>query len=117
MQQQDIRELLIRLRDTILAEREHARQLDLQAMMADTREKEHIIGILSQVEDLHPDDRKLAEEIKQENRRNAFFFRATLLWIQDTMVFFGRKSVPATYGKTGRTISSHINGRLLSGRI
>jgi hypothetical protein len=53
------------------------------------------------VEQLHPDDRQVAREVQQENRSNAYLFRATLNWIQDTMEFFGRKTVPVTYSQSG----------------
>ena len=117
MDRAEIRELLIQLRDTIRDEREHAKSLDLEAMMADVRKKEALISVLNTVGQLHPDDRQYAQEIKEENRRNAYLFRATLNWIQDTMEFFGRKTVPVTYGQQGTSQNSAINGRLLSGRI
>jgi hypothetical protein len=69
------------------------------------------------VDRVHPDDREYAREIQRENRRNAFLFRETLNWIQDTMVFFGKKTVPATYSQRGAVQTNIINGRLLSGRI
>lgn len=117
MDRSEVRELLIALRDTIRDEREHAKSLDLEAMMADVRKKEALIRVLNTIDQLHPDDRQYALEIKEENRRNAFLFRATLNWIQDTMEFFGRKTVPVTYSQRGTSQNSAINGRLLSGRI
>lgn len=117
MTRENIRELLIQLRDIIVAEREHAKELDLQAMARDMERKESLLQILNRVETLHPDDKKYAEEIQEENRRNAYLFKATLNWIQETMEFFGRKTVPMTYGQTGSTLNNTVNGRLLSGRI
>lgn len=117
MERAEVRALLIQLRDTIRDEREHAKALDLEAMMADVRKKETLISALNTIGQLHPDDRQYAQEIKEENRRNAYLFRATLNWIQDTMEFFGRKTVPVTYGQRGTSHNSAINGRLLSGRI
>ncbi|ADW18397.1 hypothetical protein Despr_2253 [Desulfobulbus propionicus DSM 2032] len=117
MERETVRALLVQLRETIQAEREHAKMLDLASMMADIRRKEAIILALNGVDTLHPDDQQVAREIQRENRRNAFLFRATLNWIQDTMEFFGRKSVPVTYNPYGRSQNSTINGRLLSGRI
>lgn len=117
MAREKVQELLTQLRDTILREREHARQVDLQAMAADIQEKETLIQLLSYVGELHPDDRILAREIQTENRRNAFLFKSTLNWIQDTMEFFGRKAVPTTYGYSGKAINTNVNGRLLSGKI
>lgn len=117
MDREKVRELLLQLRDTIRDEREHAKALDVAAMMADVKRKEAIIRLLNSVERLHPDDEHFAREIRQENRRNAFLFRATLNWIQDTMEFFGRKTVPVTYSPRGLSQNTTINGRLLSGRI
>ncbi len=72
MERETVRELLFQLRDTIQAEREHAKALDLPAMMADVRHKEALLNVLNSVERLHPDDQQYAREIQQENRRNAF---------------------------------------------
>jgi flagellar biosynthesis/type III secretory pathway chaperone len=117
MDRETVRELLFQLRETIRAEREHAKALDMTAMLVDIKRKEAILHSLNAVESLHPDDQQYAKEIQQENRRNAFLFRATLNWIQDTMEFFGRKTVPVTYSQRGLSQNSTINGRLLSGRI
>lgn len=117
MERETVRELLIQLRDTIQAEREHAKALDLVAMMADVRRKEALIKVLNSVRELHPEDQQYAREIQHENRRNAFLFRATLNWIQDTMEFFGRKSTPVTYNPYGVSKNCTANGRLLSGTI
>jgi flagellar biosynthesis/type III secretory pathway chaperone len=117
MTRETIQDLLKQLKDAILREREHARQIDLYAMTMDMQEKEALIQLLNNIGELHPDDRHLAREIQNENRRNAFLFKSTLNWIQDTMEFFGRKAVPATYGYSGKTVNSSVNGRLLSGKI
>jgi flagellar biosynthesis/type III secretory pathway chaperone len=117
MERESVRELLVQLRETIRAEREHATALDLPAMMADVRRKETLIQLLHSVKELHPEDRQYALDIQHENRRNAFLFRATLNWIQETMEFFGRKSVPVTYTPYGRSHTTAINGRLISGII
>jgi flagellar biosynthesis/type III secretory pathway chaperone len=117
MEREAVRTLLTQLRDTIRDEREHAKALDLTAMMADIKRKEALIRALNAVHTLHPDDRKFARDVQEENRRNAYLFRATLNWIQDTMEFFGRKTVPVTYSQYGLSQNTTINGRLLSGRI
>jgi len=110
-------DLLQTLRDTILAERKHAIELNLRAMAEDTRQKEVLLQRLGEVADLSPEDRPLAREIQHENIRNAYLFKATLNWIQDTMEFFGQKATPTTYGRYGTTVNTPVNGRLLSGRI
>lgn len=117
MTREAVHDLLQQLYDVILLEREHAKELDIQAMSEDMQQKEALLQILAKVENLHPDDRTLAHQIQQENIRNAYLFKATLNWIQDTMEFFGKKSVPTTYGQHGTTTNNCINGRLLSGRI
>jgi len=117
MTRERVRDLLQQLHDLILLEREHAKELDINAMALDMQEKEALLQVLARVDDLHPDDRVLAREIQQENIRNAYLFKATLNWIQDTMEFFGSKSVPATYGQYGTTVTNCVNGRLLSGRV
>ena len=117
MDRETVRDLLLQLRDTIRAEREHAKALDMTAMMADIKRKEVLIQALNGAGQLHPDDRDYALDIQKENRQNAFLFRSTLHWIQDTMEFFGRKTVPITYSQYGRSQNNTINGRLLSGRI
>ena len=117
MDRETVRDLLLQLRDTIRAERDHAKMLDMSAMMDDIRRKETLIQTLNHAGPLHPDDRQYAIEIQRENRQNAFLFRATLHWIQDTMEFFGRKTVPITYSQYGHSQNNAINGRLLSGSI
>ena len=117
MTRENVQELLRQLHELILQEREHAKKMDINGMVLDMQEKEAILQVLDQVEDLHPDDRELASTIQKENIRNAYLFKATLNWIQDTMEFFGRKSVPATYGQYGTTVNNNVNGRLLSGRV
>lgn len=117
MDRDTVRELLIQLRGAIRDEREHAKALDVGAMIVDVRRKEAILRALNAVERLHPDDLQFAREIKRENRRNAFLFRATLRWIQETMEFFGKKTVPITYSQRGLSQNNTSHGRLLSGRI
>ena len=117
MTRETVRQQLIRLRDLIREEREYAKQMDLEAMARIREEKETLIQILDSVKELHPDDYKYARQIRQENRRNAYLFKSTLNWIQETMEFFGRRTAPTTYGQTGHTLAAPVNGRLLSGRI
>ncbi len=117
MTREDVRHNLIRLRDLIREERECAKKMDMNGMAQVREEKETIIALLEGVHELDPEDRKYARQVREENRHNAFLFRATLNWIQETMEFFGRSTVPATYGQSGTTSTPTVNGRLLSGRI
>lgn len=117
MDNDKVRELLLRLREVILSEREHAKKLELDKMAEDTAHKEALLQALSTVSTLDPVNRSYAEVVRRENRRNAFLFKATLNWIQETMEFFGRRTVPATYGHAGCITAVPINGRLISGKI
>ncbi len=117
MTRESVQDVLRQLHGIILSEREHAKELDLAAMAQDREQKEALLQIIDTIETLHPDDRHLAKAIQQENLRNAYLFKATLNWIQDTMEFFGRKTVPATYSQHGATKHNCAGGRLLSGRI
>lgn len=111
------REYLLRLRDVILLERERAKELDVQGMYKAMEEKEEIIRVLSLVQHLDPEDKEIADEIRHENRRNAYLFKATLGWIRETMEFFGKRTVTSTYSQNGNSLPSHVNGRLLSGKV
>ncbi len=111
------REYLTRLRDVILLERGYAKELDIKKMEEVMMEKEELIQILSHYTELHPEDQDIATQIRHENRRNAYMFKSTLGWIRDTMEFFGKRTVTSTYSASAGTVSSQVNGRLLSGRI
>ncbi len=117
MNREEIHTSLIRLRDLLRQEREYAKVLDMEGMIQVMEEKESLIVSLNKLEELHPDHKKYALQIRDENRRNAFLFRATLNWIQDIMDFFGKKTVPVAYGQQGDTVHFNTHGRLISGRI
>lgn len=108
---------LARLCDLLLREREAAKALDLDSMNRIMAEKEELLQILAHARALAPDDRELAARIRHENRRNAYLFKATLDWIRQTMEFFGKRTVPATYSANAGAIGATVGGRLLSGRI
>lgn len=86
-------------------------------MMEVMQEKEEVVKVLAHVDVLDEEDKPLADQIRYENRRNAFLFKSTLGWIRGTMEFFGQKTVTSTYGSAAKTISSQVNGRLLSGSV
>lgn len=108
---------LIRLRDLIIEERKYAKTLNLSAMDQVMREKEELLQILSHVQTIEPADKGIATQIRHENRRNAYLFKATLGWIRETMEFFGKRTVTTTYSANAGTIAASVNGRLLSGRV
>ncbi len=111
------REMLLKLHELVLRERECAKALQMEEMLAATREKEELLQSLGEAQELSAADRELASLIRHENRRNAYLFWATLKSVRETMEFFGRQSVPAAYGAGGAEVRSQGGGRLLSGRI
>lgn len=108
---------LVRLRDIILEERHCAIALDMEGMERAMEKKEEIVKVLAHVQMLDEQDKPIATQIREENRRNAFLFKSTLGWIRQTMEFFGQKTVTSTYSARANTVASQVNGRLLSGRI
>ncbi len=112
-----IHDYLVRLHDIILEERKVTKELDMDALEDVMREKESLLRVLSHIETLDEGDKELAAAIRNENRRNAYLFKATLGWIRETMEFFGRHGVSSGYSATGGLTNSKINGRLLSGQV
>lgn len=112
-----VHEQLQSLYDVIIAERESAKSLDLDALQAATLLKEELLAQLDLTDELSRKDRKLAETIRFENRRNAYLLWAALNWIRESMEFFGRKSSPDSYNPTGTLVLNKNGGHLLSGRV
>ena len=108
---------LIRLRDVIIQEREFAKVLNMQGMLEMMHEKEELIQVLAHVQKIDEADRPIAAQIRHENRRNAYIFKSTLGWIREIMEFFGKRTVTSTYSANAGTVTSQVNGRLLSGRV
>ena len=117
MPEQSSHQQLVRLHEIILKERECAKALAMDEMMAVTREKEELLRTMNPLKNLNPEDRSFAEKIQAENRRNAYLFWSTLNWIRDTMEFFGRQTVPAAYTAGGYITKNSGGGRLLSGKV
>jgi len=111
------RDYLLALKETIIRERQEAIQLNLNGMFDAMHKKEELINVLAHVKHLNPEDQPLADQIRHENRRNAYLFKTTLGWIRETMEFFGKKASTSTYSAAASTVRSDVNGRLLSGRI
>jgi len=108
---------LIRLRDVIIQERAYAKALDIPGMMEMMHEKEELVPVLAHVQKIDEEDRPIAAQIRHENRRNAYIFKSTLGWIREIMEFFGKRTVTSTYSASAGTVTSQVNGRLLSGRV
>jgi hypothetical protein len=108
---------LVRLLDVIFEERECAKNLDVEGLTEVMREKEELVQVLAHVQKIDEADLPIASRIRHENRRNAYLFKSTLGWIREIMEFFGRRTVTSTYSSSAATVASHINGRLLSGKV
>ena len=111
------RDYLLALKGAILKERREAINLNLEGMYSAMKEKEEIIRFLAHIDLIDEEDKPIAEQIRMENRRNAYLFKTTLGWIRETMEFFGKKTSTATYSAAAGTVRSEVNGRLLSGKI
>ncbi len=117
MQTRTTHDYLVLLRDLIFEERECAKALDMKRMIAAMHAKEELVKVLAHVKVIDEQDKPIASQIREENRRNAFLFKSTLGWIRQTMEFFGQKTVTTTYSASAYTVASQVNGRLLSGKI
>lgn len=108
---------LVSLHQTILREREHAINLNMEGMQKAMQEKEELLSILMHIKAVEDRDKNIVKAIKKDNRRNAFLFKTTLGWIRETMEFLGKRTVTSTYSPAAASVDAQVNGRLLSGRI
>jgi flagellar biosynthesis/type III secretory pathway chaperone len=112
----NVHEMLQDLHAVILAERESAKALDLEALQEATLRKEQLLQQLDIEDELAPEDHELASVIRFENRRNAYLLWSALNWIRESMEFFGQRSTPSSYSPTGVLVTGKNGGHLLSGR-
>ena len=109
---------LQKLHDLILRERECAKSLAVDELIAVTEEKEALLQRLQPIAGAGPEVRDLAEKIQRENRRNAYLFWSTLKFIRESLNFFNRQVSPATgYGIAGGLVHGGNSGMLLTGRV
>lgn len=115
----DIAQQLHQLHDLILEEREHAKALRIEEMLATVRKKEQLLSRMDlQQENLtDPQLQELAKTVREENRRNAYLFWAALRWVRDLMGFFGQQTSNNLYGSGAVPRPVTHGGALLSGRI
>lgn len=115
----EVIEQLQQLHALILQEREHAKALRIEQMLATVREKEQLLaGIDLQQDNLDdPQVQELAKTVREENRRNAYLFWAALRWVRDLMGFFGQQTSDNLYGSGAAPRQVTYGGALLSGRI
>jgi hypothetical protein len=117
MEARTTHDYLVRLRDVIFQERECAKALDMKGMIAAMNTKEELVKVLAHVKVIDEQDKPIARQIREENRRNAFLFKSTLGWIRGTMEFFGQRTVTSTYSSSAASVASQVSGRLLSGKV
>ena len=114
-----LREKLLRLRELTLRERECCKAANLEGLHEVIEQKKLLLCDLESLEGpvANSELRKLADGIREENRRNAYLLWASLRFIRESMAFFGRQSGPASYSATGSMIHSGGSGLVLSGRV
>jgi len=117
MSHNSINDKLHLLHELLLQEREHAKRLTVDQMLAVSRQKQELIESFGSMDELDPEDRALAERIRYENRRNAYLLWSALTWIRESMEIFGKKVSPCVYSAGGNSLNKSCNGRLLSGKI
>ena len=101
----------------LIRERECAKSLEMESFHAIVREKEELLSTLQIPSELSPEESALAEQVRCENRRNAYLYWSSLKWIRETMEFFGKQVAPTSYGSGGYMESRNFGGRLLSGKV
>ena len=115
----DLKQRLQSLLQLILQEREQAKGLDMASLQQSAEAKQQLLqSIGSRInEQSDPEVQQLANQVRDENRRNAYLFYLTLGWVREQMTFFGQRTAPTSYGSSAAQISQQRGGRLLSGRI
>lgn len=108
---------LERLLDLILAERDAARRLDMDALSRVTAHKEACMQELAAMDELDEPCRELAEKVRVENRRNAYLFWTGLHLVRDTVAFFHKQATVPAYGASGVLNATRCGASLLSGRV
>ncbi len=108
-----------RLYELIVKERNAAKALNVDEMLALNQEKEELINHLESIpeEPLDGDCLALADKIRKENRRNAYFYLNALQSLRQAIDFFGDKLYFCSYEKNGNISNRKFSGNLLSGRI
>lgn len=103
----------------LIQERECVISIDMEELQRVVEEKSNLLGNLLPVDEdeLTPGFLDLAEQIQQENRRNAYLFWSSLNWVRDTMTFYSRQISNPTYGGRGEQVTTVNGGNLLSGKV
>lgn len=112
-----LRAQLERLHSLILQERECAKAMAMDDLLHIVQAKNELLQSLQSVNEVAPEDRELAVVVREENRRNAYLFWASLGFIRESMSFFQKELSPVSYGAHGAAVSGRSEGMLLRGRI
>ena len=120
MDRVDLTAHLEELRDVILEERQAAKALAVEEMLALTEQKERllkqILPLVDTVDLLGPREREIAETVYTENLRNAYFFWSALNWVRESVSFIGEQISCRSYEGSGSMATFRHSGALLSGR-
>jgi hypothetical protein len=101
----------------LLQEREWAKALAVDKMLAVSKEKQDLMQTLGSMETADREDISLAEAIRAENKKNAYIFWSALTWIRESMNFLGKQATFNIYNAGGNAINGTHNGGLLSGKV
>ncbi|MHB1400175.1 MAG: flagellar protein FlgN [Trichloromonadaceae bacterium] len=114
----EVEQKMQQLLELILRERDCTRNLDMEGLSQVATAKDALLRELAALDGSGFDNARLAERVREENRRNAYLFWAGLSLVRDTMGFFGRQAPPPAYGALGGMVQGRRGGAsLLSGRI
>ncbi len=108
-----------KLYELIVKERNEAKALNIDEMLALNQEKEELINHLEVLSSENMDEEclNIVDQIRKENRRNAYFYLNALQWLRQSINFFGDKLYFCSYEKDGNMTNRQFSGNLLSGRI
>jgi hypothetical protein len=110
-------EKLQKIKKLLIQERQYAKSLAVEKMLAVAKEKQEIIRTLDLPAKMNSEDRALAEAIQADNRHNAYLFWSALTWIRESMEFLGKQVTVSSYNAGGYTTNGVNNGGLLSGKV
>jgi len=121
MDRANLLDRLEKLRNVILEERQAAKALVVDEMMALTDQKEQLLRemlpLVEDIDTLTDEEQAMAEAVHSENLRNAYFFWSALNWVRESVSFIGEKMRPESYGGSGSITREGYSGALISGRI
>jgi len=108
---------LQRLYQVTLEEREAAKDLDMDRLMALLREKEELLPLLEDSHEFSSQDKALAQSVLRENKRNAYLFNSALNWTRENISLLQSAGAPSVYGSSGGIVEQTGEGNLLSGKV